>query len=279
MGKSSEINEFASIIYARNKFTDIEKGAIDNEHIVLSVTGMTCTGCETKLQRVLATLPHISDLKTSLLMGRAEFNLNTASMSPGTVIKHLERITEFKCERLSTQGSNIDVVPDNLTDFLKRPLPLGVDDMLPLGKDAVRINFDPKIIGARSLVKKSGPYPCQLAPPLTDPGLAAGSKARPKYELHDHFIRGFDYPCFGSRLGSSQRSPDSIWGCAVGSRNCHSGRRCWTVLPHGLEESHFLPHDRDGPAHCPQHKRRVHLLRRIIWLPGEWETACHWGVL
>lgn len=175
MEKSFEMKESTGIIQARSGSTDIEKCAV-TEHIALSVTGMTCTGCETKLQRVLGTLPHVSNLKISLVMARAEFNLDTASMSPEILIKHLERTTEFKCELVSTQGCNIDVIPDNLTDFLKQPLPLGVNEMLPLGKDAVRINFDPKAIGARTLVNKSGPYPCQLAPSPADPGLAAGSK-------------------------------------------------------------------------------------------------------
>ena len=30
--------------------TDVEKGAVASEHVALSITGMTCTGCETKLQ-------------------------------------------------------------------------------------------------------------------------------------------------------------------------------------------------------------------------------------
>ncbi|TLD20933.1 heavy metal translocatin [Venturia nashicola] len=120
-------------------------------------------------------LPHISNLKISLIMGKTDFSLNTASVSPETVIKHLERTTEFKCELISTQGFNIDKVPDNLINFLKQPLPLGVNNMLPLGKDTVRINFDPKAIGARTLVNKSGNYACQLALSTADSGLAAGS--------------------------------------------------------------------------------------------------------
>ena len=71
-------------------------------------------------------------------MARAEFNLDTASMSPEAVTKHLERTTEFKCERISTEGSNVDVLPDNLKDFLNQSLPVGVNDMLLVDRDTVR---------------------------------------------------------------------------------------------------------------------------------------------
>ncbi|QDS74702.1 hypothetical protein FKW77_000509 [Venturia effusa] len=175
MEKSSETNESASIIHAQTEFLDVEKGGIDIEHIALSVTGMTCTGCETKLQRALSAVPQISNLKTSLLMARAEFSLDTASLSLESVIKHLERTTEFKCQMLSTEGYNIDVIPHNRMEFLRQPRLPGVNDMLPLGHDAVRIIYDPKTIGARSLIQ-SGLYPCQLAPPPADPGLVAGSQ-------------------------------------------------------------------------------------------------------
>ncbi|KAL9114290.1 MAG: hypothetical protein Q9227_001712 [Pyrenula ochraceoflavens] len=175
-GKFSSENDSISVIHTQSGYVDVEKGNYGIEHIALSITGMTCTGCETKVQRVLGTLPPITNLKTSLVMARAEFSLDTASMSSESVIKHLERTTEFKCKQISTQGSNLDVIPSNVKDFLSQPLPLGISDVQLVDKDVVRINFDPKIIGARSLIGKNAKHPCKLAPPPTDPGLAAGSR-------------------------------------------------------------------------------------------------------
>ena len=171
---NDELNSVAGIQPAS---LDIEKGGSGNEHMALSITGMTCTGCETKLQRVLGTLLPISNLKISLVMARAEFNLDTAIMSPEAVMKHLERTTEFKCERISTQGSSLDVIPTGkVEDFLDQPLPLGVNDRQLVGKGVVRIDFDPKVVGARSLIENNPESPCSLAQPPADPGLAAGSK-------------------------------------------------------------------------------------------------------
>lgn len=158
---------------------DVEKGLSSAEHVVLSITGMTCTGCETKLSRTLSTLPHISNLKTSLVMQRAEFNLDPSTASVADVIRHIERTTEFKCEKMATEGTSIDVIPEvELNLFMRQPLPLGINGMEMVGKDTVRIDFDAKVIGARDIVEKTFNYPnpMRLAPPRGDAGLVAGRK-------------------------------------------------------------------------------------------------------
>lgn len=169
-------DEAINVVQAQTSLTDVEKGTFGVEHVALSITGMTCTGCETKLRKVLGTLPPITNLKTSLIMTRAEFSLDTASMSVESVIKHLERTTEFSCEQIITRGSNLDVIPYQVNEFLDQPPALGINTMQLISKSVVRINFDPTIVGARSLIEENTKYPCQLAPPPPDPGLAAGSK-------------------------------------------------------------------------------------------------------
>ncbi|KAI0593533.1 copper-translocating P-type ATPase [Biscogniauxia sp. FL1348] len=157
--------------------SDLERGLSGKEHVVLSISGMTCTGCETKLRRILGGVPAVSNLKTSLVMSRTEFNLDLANMSVESIVKHLERTTEFKFERIVTKGSNIEVLPSgDIQEFLDQPLPLGVDGFQLVGKDTVRINFDPQAIGARDLIEKTLQQECKLAPPSGDAGLAVGSK-------------------------------------------------------------------------------------------------------
>ncbi|KAI5918156.1 copper-translocating P-type ATPase [Camillea tinctor] len=160
-----------------DNIADPERGLSGKEHVVLSITGMTCTGCETKLRRILGSVPAVTDLKTSLVMSRTEFNLDLANMSVESIVKHLEKTTEFKFERIVTKGSSIEVLPlGDIQAFLDQPLPLGVDSFQLVGKDTVRINFDPQAIGPRDLVEQIFQQECKLAPPSGDPGLAAGSK-------------------------------------------------------------------------------------------------------
>ena len=158
---------------------DLEKGHVRNEHVVLSISGMTCTGCESKLNRTLGSLPYIQNLKTSLVLSRAEFDLNVAGDAVTKIMKHLERTTEFKCERILNQGASIDVIaPEDVENFLKLDHPMGVNEISAIGKKIVRLNFDAKVIGARDLLEKSfgADTPLRLAPQQADMTLEAGSK-------------------------------------------------------------------------------------------------------
>ncbi|KAM7194812.1 copper-translocating P-type ATPase [Rhypophila sp. PSN 637] len=156
---------------------DLESGLSDAEHIILSVTGMTCSGCETKLFRTLGKVDNIKNLKTSLVLSRAEFDLDLRSGSVQEVIKHLERATEFKCERITNQGSSVDVVPPcPAVNFVKQQWPDGVTDMTVVDKTTVQVNYDPQVVGARDLIDRGWPNPVPLAPPRGDPTLAAGNK-------------------------------------------------------------------------------------------------------
>lgn len=142
---------------------DLEKGLTSNgdntmNHVVLAVTGMTCTGCETKLRRTLGTLaPAVTNLKTSLVLARAEFDLDsskTLGIATGNgsnaaalltnVLAHLKRTTEFSFEDITAQaGGNstlaqldlVVVVPDKnnsqrdnreFTSSKKQPWPLSL---------------------------------------------------------------------------------------------------------------------------------------------------------
>lgn len=157
---------------------DLETGHSGKEHVVLSISGMTCTGCETKLQRSLAGLESVKDLKTSLILSRAEFNVDLSTGNPEEVIKHLTRTTEFKCEKVSNNRAFSIEVTTNGTgqELIDRPWPLGVLEMILIDKSIVNIAYDPKTVGARDLIQKGWSCPLQLARPRADPTLDAGKK-------------------------------------------------------------------------------------------------------
>lgn len=156
---------------------DLETGISGKEHVILSISGMTCTGCETKLQRTLASLTSVKNLKTSLVLSRAEFDLDLGTGSAEEVMKHLERTTEFKCEKVANQGSNIDIItPGDAAGFVNGSWPLGVTDANVVSKNVMNVAFDAKVVGARDLLEKGWDAPMILAPPRGDQGLAAGSK-------------------------------------------------------------------------------------------------------
>ncbi|KAK8139765.1 copper-translocating P-type ATPase [Apiospora sp. TS-2023a] len=156
---------------------DVEKGFPGTEHAVICVTGMTCTGCETKLVRTLESFQGVKNLETSLVMSRAEFDYDSRVVSATELIRQLERKTGFACEEISTKGASIDVLPPgDVRTFAQQALPLGATAMVATDKDTVRINFDPKVVGARDLVERTFNAHLQLAPVRQDSGLDAGNK-------------------------------------------------------------------------------------------------------
>lgn len=147
------------------------------EHVVLAISGMTCTGCETKLQRTLATLQPVMKLKTSLVLSRAEFDLDLTAMTPEDVVKHLERTTEFKCEKITSTGSSLELICSGDAPLVaESKWPLGVTGMKVVDKTNLRVEFDAKLVGARDLVEKGWPQPMRLAPPKPDESLDAGAR-------------------------------------------------------------------------------------------------------
>lgn len=155
---------------------DLEKGLSSEEHIILSISGMTGTGCESKLKRTLGTLQSVQNLKTSLVLSRAEFNLNVSIQSLDAVIRYLEKTTEFKYERVTDRGSRVDIVVPNSSEFVKQDWPRGVTEVTPVDERTVNVAFDATIIGARDLLEHGWGRPLRLAPPRPDAALAAGNK-------------------------------------------------------------------------------------------------------
>ncbi|OPB43264.1 hypothetical protein A0O28_0111280 [Trichoderma guizhouense] len=160
---------------------DVEKSLSSNnekEHVILSISGMTCTGCETKLIRSLGALSSVKNLKTSLVLARAEFDL-VGSISAAEVTKHLERTTEFKCERITNQGSNLDIIVcgGDIAAFVNQPWPDGVTEVKVVDGKTVNVSFNADIIGARDLIERGwGDVPIQLATARADATLEAGNR-------------------------------------------------------------------------------------------------------
>ncbi|KAH6897457.1 copper-translocating P-type ATPase [Thelonectria olida] len=176
-GDEKAPNSHDNIQLARNDGDPERRGMSGQEHVVLAITGMTCTGCETKLQRTMSTLQGVSNLKTSLVLARAELDIDLRMLSVSEVTKHLERTTEFKCERLTSHGSSLDLLcVGDPRDVVDQKWPDGVTGVRAIDRKKIRVDFDPKIIGARDLVNKGWGSPMNLAPPQPDQTLNAGAK-------------------------------------------------------------------------------------------------------
>ncbi|TKA67665.1 hypothetical protein B0A49_08061 [Cryomyces minteri] len=156
---------------------DVEKGYTLFEHVKLSVSGLTCVGCENKLFRSLDVIPSVRNLKTSLVLAQAEFDLDLTAGPVSDVVRSIERTTGFSCEIVKSRGQELEViVTGDVLDFLKQTPPEGVQDMTLVNKQTVRIAYDAKKIGARDLLENCFNIAVCLAAPQPHPALAVGSR-------------------------------------------------------------------------------------------------------
>jgi Cd2+-exporting ATPase len=156
---------------------DIKKGAISLEHIILDVRGLTCVGCETKLFRSLSGIPRVRNLRASLMLSQAEFDLDKQAGLVVEVIKSVEKTTGFTCKRLKNEGQEIDVIVNSDAKyFVERKYPDGITRIVASGRQTVRITYDAKVIGARALLEKCFDSPLKLAAPRGSSELESGKK-------------------------------------------------------------------------------------------------------
>ena len=155
---------------------EIEKGPSQLEHLVLSVEGMTCTGCEKKLSRSLACLPAVLNPRASLVLGVAEFDYSSTSTDIDNLLQTLQHMTGFKFTKVTLTGQDLDLIVDgNIEDFpLNGELPAGVADIKLLGKTSIRVTYNPRVIGARELLLDPFFRLTKLAPLAPPPLIASG---------------------------------------------------------------------------------------------------------
>jgi len=158
--------------------TDLEKGrSTISQHVVLSITGMDCGGCESKLNRALGNISGLSELETGLIPPVASFCLDTRELSLDAVISHVEKATGFKVKDISNQQFSVDVLAPggSSSAFVEQGWPRDVRGMTVVDKTTVNIAFDQKT-RVRDLLEGGWDVPLTLAPRRLDPALVDSNK-------------------------------------------------------------------------------------------------------
>ena len=176
---SQDINISPHTSNARTNEVDLEKGALEVERLIISVQGMTCTGCEKSLFKALASVPAVSNIKTSLVLGRAEFDFRASSahISVTETIKALEKMTGFTCSKMTLSGHELDLTVEDPTLFMGiKDLPYGISDIAVLDSRTIRVKYHPEVLGARDLMGNPFFELAKLAP-MADPPLITSGRA------------------------------------------------------------------------------------------------------
>lgn len=167
------LNEVAKEMQgSRSDQCDVENAAA-REHIVLSVSGMTCTGCSRKMMNVMGNIAGTSNCQVTFVTETAEFDLDNSITDTRTVFARIEKETGFKVSRLVSGYHNLDVSMNAAAaaDYSERLID-GVVSVTKVSKQTWRIMYDPRVVGARSLLCDG----VELAPPTPNDKIAEGRR-------------------------------------------------------------------------------------------------------
>lgn len=157
----------------RLKQTDIEQSSA-REHVVLSVSGMTCTGCSKKMMNTLVHIAGLSNPQVIFVSGSTEFDLDSSVAGKvDDILIRLEKETGFKCSRIVSEYQD-------LIAFMSAPTAKRLENASLAGLISVtaqknktyRITYNPRIIGARSIL----PQDSQIAPPEKNAASSEGKR-------------------------------------------------------------------------------------------------------
>ncbi|KAF2148904.1 heavy metal translocatin [Myriangium duriaei CBS 260.36] len=119
----------------------------------LSVQGMICTGCETKLRRTLESIDGVSNVAIMFINSRAEFDLDSTIANIDQVIEQVKKHSGFNVVRVHNDYQTVEVylskiqlqslVPDKIA---------GLIEIRALDGTRASIVYDPDTIGIRDLI-------------------------------------------------------------------------------------------------------------------------------
>jgi heavy metal translocating P-type ATPase len=157
---------------------DVENDAA-RDHVVLSVSGMTCTGCSTKLSNVLDQIDGISKSKVTFVSGSASFDFDSRVGTVDEALRLIERRTGFKTSRVVEGHQTLDVLMSHENAIsLEQTCPPGLVSVTKRKKKTkdqrvtYQLAYNPYVIGARDLL----PQGTSLAPPAPHPSVSEGQK-------------------------------------------------------------------------------------------------------
>jgi Cu2+-exporting ATPase len=154
------------------KVRDVERDAA-REHVVLKVSGMTCTGCTRKMMNVLDRISGVSNAKVAFVSELAEFELDNNVCGADEVLSQVERETGFKISRIVSGYQHLDLLMSSIiaSTYLET-CAAGVVSLTQQQNKSYRVTYNPRIVGARSLLLSD----TTLAPPAPDFSVSEGNR-------------------------------------------------------------------------------------------------------
>ncbi|KAJ2990292.1 hypothetical protein NUW58_g3020 [Xylaria curta] len=157
---------------AGNEEIDVENGG--GTAVRIGVTGMTCNGCSDNLTRNLMA-NGVRNVRVNYLQGHADFTVDP-TLDLETILVKTREATGFQINIMGGDESITVLTSGSQASAALTEIDLdGVEDVVVLSKNTVRIHYNPTVIGARELFHRIGHLSVGLAP-QNDQQLASGRK-------------------------------------------------------------------------------------------------------
>jgi Cu2+-exporting ATPase len=125
------------------------------------------------MMNVLDRIPGVSNAKVAFVSELAEFDVNNDVCGPDEVLSQVARETGFKLSRIVSGYQHLDLLMPSIvaTTYLEK-CPDGVVCLTQQKDKSYRVTYNPRIIGARSLLLAD----TKLAPPVPDFAVSEGNR-------------------------------------------------------------------------------------------------------
>ncbi|KAF4309139.1 ATPase P-type K/Mg/Cd/Cu/Zn/Na/Ca/Na/H-transporter [Botryosphaeria dothidea] len=193
-GPCGKEESLPTALFVRHDSPDYERGVPAYENIKLSVSGMTCSGCEKSLHKALEKVPSIKDVRTDMATSQAQFCVDVNAIPLEELLHYLRRTTPFGFKHVAEakEGAQLlDVLLKNPDKLFQGPPPHGVrgitqfPDLDKHGKTKVRIEYYPEVIFPRYILEKAlVPDNAELAPIPPPDSVTAGKKQLQREQMY-----------------------------------------------------------------------------------------------
>ena len=191
---------------------DIERTLFGSQRIILQVQGMTCSGCENKLSRLLISFPEVSGLKTSLLRAQAEFDLRpSSSINAENIASTVQKMTGFTCTKMIPGGEELELMVDGHAQYYADSWPSSIISLNIASKRRIRVIYHPKVIGVRELLSDPFFSAYQTCSTCASTSHRFGPNASLGIFLHDSILNCLYNPSSCPCMGTAATTQNSLW--------------------------------------------------------------------
>jgi heavy metal translocating P-type ATPase len=148
---------------------DVEKGAGERNKLVISIKGMDCGSCFTRVSRALQPIPTVKVESTDLMAGRATLTYDTAFTDGERIVSTILEQSGFVChivfdgksgERVLRVRSNQVIRERDAMERVK-----GITRVRHEGKEVYSIVFDPACARGRDVLTSLASWNVTFVPP------------------------------------------------------------------------------------------------------------------